>query len=57
MQITPMQYKSESGMSLDKRNQDFGVANDIFMDNAPEQIAYREGNNGCPHDRSKFFME
>ena len=40
VQIIPMRYKSEAGTTLDRINRDFGVANEIFMDNAPKQTGY-----------------
>ena len=36
-----MRYKSEAGIILDSINQDFGVANNIFMDNALGQTGYK----------------
>ena len=35
-----MRSKSEASTILDRINQDVGVANEIFMDNAPEQTGY-----------------
>ena len=35
VQITPMRYKSESVTTLDRINRDYGVSNEIFMDNSP----------------------
>ena len=40
VQIIPMRYKSEVGTTLDRIKRDVGVANDIFMDNAPDQTGY-----------------
>ena len=39
-QIIPMRYKPEAGTTLDRINQDVGFANEIFMDNKPNQTAY-----------------
>ena len=39
-QIIPMRYKSESDTTLDRINLDVRVANEIFMDNTPEQTGY-----------------
>ena len=39
-QIIPMRSKSEAGTTLDRINRDVGVANEIFMDNAPKQTGY-----------------
>ena len=38
LHITLMRSKSEDGMSLYRINRDIGVANELFMDNAPEHI-------------------
>ena len=38
--MIPMRSKSESGTKLDRINQDIGVVNKIFMDNAPNQTGY-----------------
>ena len=35
-----MRYKSEAGTTLDRINLDVGVANGIFMVNAPEKTGY-----------------
>ena len=35
-----MRSKSEAGTTLDRINQDVGVANEIFMDNAPKKTGY-----------------
>ena len=35
-----MQSKPEAGTTLDKINQDVGVANKIFIDNSPKQTSY-----------------
>ena len=35
-----MRYNSECGTTLDRINQEFGVANKIFMDNAPNKTGY-----------------
>ena len=35
-----MGYKSEAGTILYRINRDIGVANKIFMDNAPKQTGY-----------------
>ena len=35
-----MRYKSEDGTTLDRINQGFRVANEIFMDNARNQTSY-----------------
>ena len=35
-----MRSKSEAGTKLDRINRDIGVANKIFMDNAPKQTGY-----------------
>ena len=40
VKIIPMRYKSVSGTKLDRINQDVGVANEIFLVNAPEQTGY-----------------
>ena len=40
VKIFPMRSKSEAGTTLDRINQDVGVANEIFMDNAPDQTGY-----------------
>ena len=40
VQIFPMRYKSDSGTTLDRINRDAGVANEIFMENAPGQTGY-----------------
>ena len=40
VQIIPMRYKSEAGTTLDGRNRDVGVTNEIFIDNAPEKTGY-----------------
>ena len=40
VQIITMRSKSEAGTTLDRINRDFGVANEIFMDNAPNQTGY-----------------
>ena len=39
-QIISMRYKSEAGKILDRINRDVGVANEIFMENTPEQTGY-----------------
>ena len=36
-----MRYKSEAGTILDRTKRDVGVANEIFMDNAPKQTGYK----------------
>ena len=41
VQIIPMIYKSESVTTLDSINRDVGVANKIFMENAPNQTGYK----------------
>ena len=33
--------KSEDGKELDRIKRDFGVANEMFMDNAPEKTGYK----------------
>ena len=40
VQIIPTGSKSETGMILYRINRDFGVENDIFVDNAPEKAVY-----------------
>ena len=35
-----MKYKSESSMTLYRINQGFSLANEIFMDNSPNQTGY-----------------
>ena len=35
-----MRYKSEAGTILYRINREIGVANKIFMDNAPKQTGY-----------------
>ena len=35
-----MRSKSEVGIELDRINWDVGVANEIFLDNAPKQTGY-----------------
>ena len=40
VQIVPMRSKSEAGTTLERINKDVGVANEIFMDNAPDQTGY-----------------
>ena len=40
IQIIYMRSKSEAGTKLDRINRDIGVANKIFMDNAPKQTGY-----------------
>ena len=40
VQMIPITSKSESGTTLDRINQDIGVVNKIFMDNAPKQTGY-----------------
>ena len=40
VQIISMRYKSEAGTTLDRINRDVGVANEIFMENAPKQTGY-----------------
>ena len=40
LQIIPMGSKLEAGTTLDRIKRDVGVANEIFMDNAPEQTGY-----------------
>ena len=35
-----MRYKSEADTILDRTKRDVGVANKIFMDNAPKQTGY-----------------
>ena len=37
-----MRYKSEAGTTLDRMNWDVGVANEIFMENAPKQTGYNK---------------
>ena len=39
-QIIFMRYKSESGTTLDRINRDVGVANEIFLENAPNKTCY-----------------
>jgi len=39
-QIIPMISKSEAGTTLDRINRDIGVANEIFMGNAPRKTGY-----------------
>ena len=36
VKIITMRYKSEAGKKLDRINRDFGFANKILMNNAPE---------------------
>ena len=43
-QITLMRSNSEAGTTLDRINWDFGVANEIFMDNEPNQNDYNTEN-------------
>ena len=40
VQIIPMQSKPEAGTTLDKINQDVGVANKIFIENAFGKTGY-----------------
>ena len=40
VQIIPMGSKSESGTTFYRINWDYGVANEIFMGNAPDQTGY-----------------
>ena len=35
-----MRYKSEAGTTLDRINRDVEIANEIFMENAPEKTGY-----------------
>ena len=51
-----MRYKSEAGTTLYRINRDVGVANIIFMNNAPEKTGYKKntqggktGKNGSPN--------
>ena len=39
-QIFIMRSKSEAGTALDRITWDYGLANEIFMDNAPEKNCY-----------------
>ena len=41
VQIIIIRYKSEDEKNLDRINRDIWVANDIFMDNAPNQTDYK----------------
>ena len=41
VQIIPMISKSEAGTTLDRINQDIGVANEIFMENTPWKTGYK----------------
>ena len=36
-----MRSKSETDTTLDRINRDVGVANKIFMENAPDQTGYK----------------
>ena len=40
VQIIPMRSKSETGITLDRIKLDVGVANEIFMENEPEQTGH-----------------
>ena len=35
-----MRSKSDAGTTLDRIKRDVGVANEIFMENAPDQTSY-----------------
>ena len=39
-QIIPMRFKSETGAILYRITRNFGVATEIFMDNAPMKTGY-----------------
>ena len=41
VKIISMRYKSETGTTLYRINQDIGVSNKIFMDNAVKQNGYK----------------
>ena len=40
VEIILTRSKSEAGTTLDRINRDFGVVNEAFMDNEPEQTGY-----------------
>ena len=63
LQITPMGYKQEAGMTLYKINRFVKVANEIFIENTLGRNGYNtktqrveRDKNGSPHDQYILSM-